>query len=120
MRAQILGVTHLTSASDSKRTIEEKRSMRSLHSRLIGACLLGVCLMFAPAAYAEPLTATGFYLGSAQTISLTDPARNGNVSAGALSLTPPAAAIDYCLDLAATISFRPPYAAPPDATLAAG
>ena len=83
--------------------------MRSLHSGLIGACLLGVCLMFAPAAYAEPLTATGFYLGSAQTISLTDPARNGNVSAGAFSLNPPAGDIAYCIDLAQTISFGTPY-----------
>ena len=93
--------------------------MRSLHSRLIGACLLGVCLMFAPAAYAEPLTATGFYLGSAQTISLTDPARNGNVSAGAFSLNPPAGEIAYCIDLAQTISFGTPYADYTKSSLAA-
>jgi hypothetical protein len=60
--------------------------------------------MFAPAAYAGPLKATGFVVGS-QTITLTDPVRNGNVSAGAFNLNPPAGEIAYCIDLAQTISF---------------
>ncbi len=72
--------------------------------RLLVACLLGACLMFAPAAYAEPFKATGFAVGS-QTITLTDPIRNGNVSAGAFNLNPPAGEIAYCIDLAQTISF---------------
>jgi hypothetical protein len=60
--------------------------------------------MFTPAAYAEPFKATGFAVGS-QTITLTDPFRNGNVHAGAFTLNPPAAEIAYCIDLAQTISF---------------
>jgi hypothetical protein len=78
--------------------------MRSLHSRLLAACLLGACVMFVPAAYAGPLKATGFVVGS-QTITLTDPIRNGNVPAGAFNLNPPAGDIAYCIDLAQTISF---------------
>jgi len=60
--------------------------------------------MFAPAAYAGPLKATGFVVGS-ETIALTDPVRTGSVSAGAFNLNPPAGEIAYCIDLAQTISF---------------
>src|SRR5882762_10445279 len=79
--------------------------MRLLTFRFVDACLLGAGLMFAPAAYADPFMATGFYLGSAQTVSLTDSLRNGNVPAGAFSLNPPAGDIAYCIDLAQTINF---------------
>jgi hypothetical protein len=79
--------------------------MRLLTFRFVAACLLGAGLMFAPAAYADPFMATGFYLGSAQTVSLTDSLRNGNVPAGAFSLNPPAGDIAYCIDLAQTINF---------------
>ena len=78
--------------------------MRSLPLKLVAACLLGAGLMFAPAAYADPFKATGFAVGS-QTITLTDPLRNGNVNAGAFSLNPPAGDIAYCIDLAQTINF---------------
>src|ERR1700682_545132 len=83
--------------------------MRSLPFRFLAICLLGAGLMVAPAAYADPFKATGFYLGSAQTISLTDPLRNGDVHAGAFGLNPPAGEIAYCIDLAQTISFTTPY-----------
>src|SRR5207245_10072298 len=78
--------------------------MRSLPLKLVAACLLGAGLMFAPAAYADPFKATGFAVGS-QTITLTDPHRNGNGNAGAFSLNPPAGDIAYCIDLAQTINF---------------
>jgi hypothetical protein len=78
--------------------------MHSLHLKLLAASLLGASLMFAPSAHAEPLMATGFAVGS-QTITLTNPIRNGNINAGAFSLNPPAGEIAYCIDLAQTISF---------------
>ncbi len=104
MRAHILGGTTFDESERHEQTIEEKTFMQSLHSRVLAASLLGAWLMFATAANAEPLTATGFFVGS-QTITLTDPARNGNVPAGAFSLNPPAGEIAYCIDLAQTISF---------------
>jgi PEP-CTERM motif len=104
MDAQILGCVTFDESERFERTIEEKTVMRSLPFRFLAACLLGACLMFAPAAYAEPLKVTGFTVGS-QTITLTDPFRNGNVPAGAFNLNPPAGEIAYCIDLAQTISF---------------
>ena len=79
--------------------------MRLSPLTLAAVGLLGASLMFVPATYADPFKATGFYLGSAETITLTDPLRNGNVHAGAFSLNPPAGDIAYCIDLAQTISF---------------
>ena len=83
--------------------------MRLSPLTLAAVGLLGASLMFAPATYADPLKATGFYVGPAETITLTDPVWNGgapgNVHAGAFSLNPPAGEIAYCIDLAQTISF---------------
>jgi hypothetical protein len=86
--------------------------MQSLHFRLLVGWLLGAGLIFAPTAHAGPLDhfmATGFALGAAETVSLTDPARSGNVWAGAFNLNPPAGEIAYCIDLAQTINFNVSY-----------
>jgi len=79
--------------------------MRLAPLKLAALGVLAASLVFVPAAQADPFKATGFYLGGAQTITLTDPLHNGNVSAGAFALNPPAGDIAYCIDLAQTISF---------------
>lgn len=81
--------------------------MRSLNFRLLAVSILGASLMFAPPANAEPLHVAGFFVGS-QTINLTDPDRNGNVSAGAFILNPPAGEIAYCIDLRQFVNFNDP------------
>ena len=77
--------------------------MRLTLLKLAAVGALVASLMFVPAAQAGPFEATGFYLGGAQTITLTDPLYNGNVSAGAFALNPPAGDIAYCIDLAQSI-----------------
>jgi len=83
--------------------------MRSLHFRLIAACLLGASLMFATAAHADSFKAMGFVNGS-QTVTLVSPGfTTRDVSAGAFSLATPAGDISYCIDIFEGISFGTTY-----------
>ena len=80
--------------------------MRLLQRGIFALCLLSAPLMFAPAASADMLKATGFAFGS-ETISLVSPSPfvSRDVSAGAFNLNPPVGILAYCIDLFQTISF---------------
>ena len=86
--------------------------MRSFGRKLFALCILSAALAWVPVAQADPLTATGFHVGSQQ-VTLTSqgfPTVIGpTVSAGAFDLNPPAGVIAYCIDIFHTLSFGTAY-----------
>lgn len=80
--------------------------MRLFQCGILSVCLLSAPLMFAPAARADVLQATGFAVGS-RTVSLVSPSPfvSRNVNAGAFNLNPPAGVLVYCIDIFQTIGF---------------